>query len=105
MGLKAHASEKRPGGHDGFPGEAAGRRPLPVEQVLRLRQQMPPMYLILTMNAAALAYTHHVSAPRWLSVELPVILIGACLIRLMHWLQPVDEGAVTLESARRSTGC
>ncbi|WP_082697554.1 putative bifunctional diguanylate cyclase/phosphodiesterase [Novosphingobium fuchskuhlense] len=101
MGLKAHASEKRPGGHDGFPGEAAGRRPLPVEQVLRLRQQMPPMYLILTMNAAALAYTHHVSAPRWLSVELPVILIGACLIRLMHWLQPVDEGAVTLESARR----
>ncbi|WP_298190438.1 EAL domain-containing protein [Novosphingobium sp.] len=78
------------------------RRPLPVEQFLRLRKQLPPMYLILTMNAAALAYTHHAVAPRWLSLWLPLVLIIASLVRLMQWLRPIDESAVTLEFAKRT---
>jgi diguanylate cyclase (GGDEF)-like protein len=74
---------------------------LPVEQFLRLRRQLPPMYLILTMNAATLAYTHTGYAPRWLAVWLPAALIAMCLLRLAQWLRPIDESRVTERFALR----
>lgn len=85
----------------GFSSEGPVRRPLPIEQFLRLRRQLPPMYLILTMNAATLAYTHIGLAPRWLSVWLPAGLIALCLLRLIQWLRPIDEARVTEPSARK----
>ena len=81
--------------------EGPGRRPLPVEQFLRLRRQLPPMYLILTMNAATLAYTHTGYAPRWLAVWLPTALIAMSLLRLAQWLRPIDESRVTERFALR----
>jgi diguanylate cyclase (GGDEF)-like protein len=53
------------------------------------------MYLILTMNAATLAYTHSAAAPRWLAFWLPCVLIAMCLIRLVQWVRPIDEGRVS----------
>jgi diguanylate cyclase (GGDEF)-like protein len=74
--------------------QGSGQRPLPVVQFLRLRKQLPPMYLILTMNAGALAYTHHAVAPRWLAVWLPLLLIAACVVRVVQWMQPIDESLI-----------
>lgn len=84
----------------GSPDAGSVRRPLPVEQFLRLRKQLPPMYVILTMNAAALAYTHAGIAPRLLTLWLPIALIAACLVRVVQWMRPIDEDAVTERSAK-----
>lgn len=94
MASRADTADELRNGQGGIP-RGPGRRPLPVEQFLRLRRQLPPMYLILTMNAATLAYTHTGFAPRWLSVWLPGGLIAMCLVRLCRWLRPIDEGLVT----------
>ncbi|GEO01099.1 GGDEF-domain containing protein [Novosphingobium sediminis] len=59
------------------------------------------MYLILTMNAAALAYTHHAAAPLWLSLWLPIVLIGACAVRVMQWMRPIDESRIEEPYAMR----
>jgi len=59
------------------------------------------MYLMLTMNAAALAYTHHAVAPRWLAVWFPAFLITVCLLRLVRWLRPIDEAGVSEPYAAR----
>ena len=85
----------------GFSVVGPGLRPLPVEQFIRLRRQLPPMYLILTMNAATLAYTHSAVAPRWLAVWLPCFLIAMCLIRLLQWLRPLEETLITEPFAAR----
>ncbi len=85
----------------GYPELVSGGRPLPVEQFLRLRKQLPPMYLILTMNAATLAYTHHTVAPQWLSFWLPILLIIACAVRVVQWMRPIDESRVDEPYAQR----
>lgn len=84
---------------DGSPERGSGQRPLPVVQFLRLRKQLPPMYLILTMNAAALAYTHEGIAPPSLTLWLPGGLIIACIIRVLQWMRPIDENAISKELA------
>ncbi len=91
--LRAESAEAR--------GAGPGQRALVIEQFLRLRQQLPPMYLILTVNAGVLAYTHHDAAPPWLAVWLPGLLIALCMVRVVHWLRPVDESEVTEPYARR----
>ncbi len=85
---------------NGSPAAGSVRRPLPVEQFLRLRKQLPPMYVILTMNAAALSYTHAGIAPRLLTIWLPSALIAACLVRMVQWMRPIDENAVSEFHAR-----
>ncbi len=82
-------------GDPGIRSADAGRSSFTVEQFLRLRRQLPPMYLILTMNAATLAYTHSAVAPRWLAVWLPAALIALCLVRLVQWLRPLAETPVS----------
>lgn len=84
----------------GSPERGSGQRPLPVVQFLRLRKQLPPMYAILTMNAAALAYTHTGIAPQALTLWLPFALILACLVRVAHWMRPIDEDGVCESRAR-----
>lgn len=101
MAIGANTAGELPGGQGGLPCDGAGRRPLPVEQFLRLRRQLPPMYLILTMNAAALAYTHQAVAPPWLSAHVPLLLILACLVRTLQWMRPIDEVLLTEKLARQ----
>lgn len=67
----------------------AGQHPLVVAQYLRLRQQIPPLYGLLAVNTAILAYTHQGIAPGFLTLSIPAVLIAACLIRMLAWMRPV----------------
>lgn len=68
----------------------AGQHPLPVAQYLRLREQIPALYGLLSVNAVILAFTHRGMAPPWLDVTVPAILIGVCLIRMLAWMRPAS---------------
>ncbi len=95
MALKAEPATPPLVAADAYPQPASGQRPLPVEQFLRLRKQLPPMYAILTMNAAALAYTHMGIAPHTLTLWLPLALIAACFIRMVHWMRPLEANVIS----------
>nr|WP_233281494.1 diguanylate cyclase [Sphingomonas changnyeongensis] len=59
-------------------------------QYARLRRQIPFLYLLLAVNAFALAFTHRDVAPPGLTLWIPAGLIVACLARMSMWLRPVD---------------
>jgi diguanylate cyclase (GGDEF)-like protein len=84
----------------------AGHYPLPVAQYLRLRERIPPLYGLLSVNAAILAYTHRALAPGFLTLTIPAILIACCLIRMLVWLRPIGqrdlEADVALRRMRRA---
>lgn len=69
----------------------AGQYPLPVAQYLRLRERIPPLYGLLSVNAGILAYTHRFVAPGVLTLTVPAILIAACLVRMFVWLRPIGS--------------
>ncbi len=69
----------------------AGHYPLPVAQFLGLRERIPPLYGLLSVNAAILAYTHRALAPGYLTLTIPAILIAGCLIRMLVWLRPIGQ--------------
>ncbi len=79
----------------------AGHFPLPVAQYLRLRERIPPLYGLLSINAAILAYTHRALAPGYLTLTIPAILIACCLIRMLVWLRPVSQRDLEADVARR----
>src|SRR3546814_15734537 len=68
----------------------AGQHPLPVAQYLRLREQIPALYGLLSPNAAILDYTHPSLAPGLLVLTIPAILIATCMIRKLAWRRPVS---------------
>ncbi|KHK91769.1 putative bifunctional diguanylate cyclase/phosphodiesterase [Novosphingobium malaysiense] len=70
---------------------SAGQHPLPVAQFLRLREHIPALYGLLSMNAAILAYTHRELAPGPLVLTVPAILITICVIRMLVWMRPVTS--------------
>lgn len=67
----------------------AGQHPLIIAQYLRLRQHIPPLYGVLAINAAVLAFTHRNLAPTHLVITLPAVLVALCLYRLSTWLRPM----------------
>jgi len=79
----------------------AGHFPLPVAQYLRLRERIPPLYGLLSVNAAILAYTHRALAPGYLTLTIPAILIAFCLIRMLVWLRPVGQRDLEADVAHR----
>jgi len=50
-------------------------------------RQMPMMYFILLSSTWALAMTHMRIAPAWLTLGVPVLLTGCCLLRVIFWLR------------------
>ncbi|EJL22643.1 bifunctional diguanylate cyclase/phosphodiesterase [Novosphingobium sp. AP12] len=80
----------------------AGQYPLSVAQYLRLREHIPPMYGLLSINAAVLAFTHRGLAPALLVYTFPAILIAACMIRMMTWMRPVVAAELDPAYAKRS---
>lgn len=80
----------------------AGQYPLSIAQYLRLRAHIPPMYGLLSINAAVLAFTHRAVAPTGLVYTFPAILITACMIRMLTWMRPVNPAELDPEKARRS---
>ena len=67
----------------------AGQHPLVVAQYLRLRQQIPALYGLLSANTTILAYTHRHVAPAILAYAIPAVLIGVSLMRMVIWIRPV----------------
>lgn len=50
-------------------------------------RQMPMMYFILLSSTWALAMTHMRIAPAWLTLGVPMLLTGCCLLRAIFWLR------------------
>lgn len=50
-------------------------------------RQMPMMYFILLSSTWALAMTHMRIAPAWLTLGVPALLTGGCLLRVIFWLR------------------
>ena len=84
------------------PREVGGRHELPVAQFLQLRRQVPALYFLLSVNSAALAFTHRAFAPFPLVFTIPAILICVSIARLMRWLMPIDEARINLARANRT---
>lgn len=87
----------------GSPPASSGdsRHPLIVAQFLNLRRQIAPLYLMLSVNAVALAFTHQQLAPAFLTQAIPLLLVSASLARLFHWLRPIDTQAIDLVAVTR----
>lgn len=81
--------------------EEQTRRELPVAQFLRLQSQIPPLYLLVTANAIALAFFFRSAAPPWLSLGVPAILIIAVLARRHNWRIQANRPLPDIEQARR----
>lgn len=62
-------------------------RDLAIAQFRELRRQVPLLYLLLTMNAFAVSYTHYVFAPAYLTLGIPSALTLICVIRAVSWLR------------------
>lgn len=85
----------------------AGQHPLPVAQYLRLREQIPALYGLLSVNASILAYTHRTLAPAALVLTVPSFLIALGTIWMLVWMRPLSptdlEMAVVTSRMRRTT--
>jgi diguanylate cyclase (GGDEF)-like protein len=91
----------------GLTGWVAGIFSLPVDdpelacsQYAALLRQIPMLYAVLLTNAVALAATHAAIAPLSLTLAVPVVLCGACVVRLVTWVRARGR-AVTAEEAIR----
>ncbi len=58
-----------------------------VAQFNELKRQVPLLYLLLSVNAVAVAYTHHGLAPAWLTVAVPAALILVSSVRALTWVR------------------
>ena len=67
-----------------------------------LKRQVPLLYTLLMLNAAALAYTHRHLAPVELTVGFTVVFGGICGWRALSWLSAVGADAVTVAEARET---
>ena len=71
-----------------------------------LQRQIPLLYALLGVNAVAVAFTHHGTAPLWLTLWIPSLLVTISAVRLFVWLKsssaPVSE-AQALHHLRRTT--
>jgi signal transduction histidine kinase len=61
--------------------------PLMRAQLAAFTKQVPLLYFILSVNAAALAFTFAHVAPPWLAIGVPAALICVCVIRFATWIR------------------
>ena len=54
-------------------------------QFRELQRQIPLLYALLSMNALAVAYTHYGTAPQWMAVWIPAVLVTVSVVRLVKW--------------------
>ncbi|NJM51883.1 MAG: hypothetical protein HC843_14280 [Sphingomonadales bacterium] len=54
-------------------------------QVAAYKKQIPLMYLIVDANVLALSFTHFLTAPYWLTLLIPALLVVASLFRMVGW--------------------
>ncbi|MGO4565441.1 putative bifunctional diguanylate cyclase/phosphodiesterase [Rhizobium sp. 2YAF20] len=65
-----------------------------------LSSQIPILYILLIINALAVAITHINAAPLWLALYIPVALSVLCAIRAVWW-QLNGKGKLNAEQAYR----
>ena len=70
-------------------------------QVAAYKKQIPLMYLIVDANVLALSFTHFRTAPYWLTVVVPALLVAASLLRMIGWWRMRNE-AVTSHGAAKA---
>lgn len=70
-------------------------------QYRALQRQVPLLYVLLMVNAAAVSYTHYDSTPRSLTVALLLPLIVICTIRLTVWLRRRGTETTAEEATRQ----
>ncbi|MEH3100574.1 putative bifunctional diguanylate cyclase/phosphodiesterase [Sphingomonas adhaesiva] len=75
----------------GFPRSTTDAPRYAEAQLSHLRRQIPPLYALLAVNAAALAFTHRHLAPALLTLQVPAVLIAACLARMLVWALPTKR--------------
>src|SRR5689334_5257617 len=69
-------------------------------QLAAFSRQVPLLYFILSVNSIALAFTHLGVAPTSLTIGFPGLLVGACAIRCLIWLQRRNIVVEPKEAAR-----
>jgi diguanylate cyclase (GGDEF)-like protein len=74
-------------------------------QVAAYKKQIPLMYLIVDANVLALSVTHFSTAPFWLTVLIPALLVTASLFRMIGWWRVRNDAVTDAEATRalRST--
>ncbi len=71
-----------------------------------LQRQIPLLYALLSASAVAVAYTHFGTAPDWMTVWIPCLLVLVSVVRMVKWLRKPAvplSGEETLRSLRRTT--
>ncbi|WP_062115875.1 putative bifunctional diguanylate cyclase/phosphodiesterase [Aureimonas sp. AU40] len=69
-------------------------------QLDELSRQVPLLYVLLSVNSLAVAYSLSDSAPFWLTTLMPVLLVVVCTCRVFLWMRrPTPPDAA---SARRA---
>ncbi|WDF72081.1 putative bifunctional diguanylate cyclase/phosphodiesterase [Novosphingobium sp. KACC 22771] len=74
---------------------------LAVLQVATLNRQVPLLYGLLLINAAAVAITHRTQAPLSLTLIVPAVLFAVTIARIVHWVRNGHRGLPTPEKAKR----
>ncbi|KQT54742.1 hypothetical protein ASG43_04045 [Aureimonas sp. Leaf454] len=71
-----------------------------------LQRQVPLLYALLSVNALAVAYTHHGQAPDWMTIGVSGVLVSVSLVRLVVWVlrrHREATAAEALSNLRRTT--
>lgn len=77
-----------------------------VAQYNELHRQIPLLYAVLSVNAVAVSFTHWNSAPVWMTVWVPLVLVSVSLFRLGAWIvrpRQVADQREALKRLRRTT--
>ncbi len=80
------------------------RPELLVAQATAFSRQVPMMYLVVLVNAIALAVTHFQSAPRFLTIGGPLALTVACGWRMLGWRRLSATGMDAARAAKMLSG-
>ncbi|SMD10668.1 diguanylate cyclase (GGDEF) domain-containing protein [Fulvimarina manganoxydans] len=69
-------------------------------QYRQLQRQIPLLYALLSVNAVAVAFTHHGTAPVWMTFWIPGLLVAVSAIRLLMWLRSPSALVTDMEALR-----
>lgn len=73
-----------------------------IAQYDAMRRQMPMLFALLIINAAAVTYIHYLWAPQWLTVGITACLISIVAVRLLAWTVFAEATAkIAPERARK----
>jgi len=78
----------------------AGESHLLRSQVAAYKKQIPLMYLIVDANVLALSFTHFSTAPYWLTLIIPTLLVVVSLFRMIGWWRVRNDQITDADAAR-----